>query len=191
LGLSCALILALGQLCGTLVYRAREGKPVTWSFLRSAIDLSAELPPRSWGWFVALPSALEEVAFRGVVLSLFLTRYPEPLAILFAALAFGAIHLLNLTSGRKPVWVVGQVLGASILALFYGFVVLKANSLWPAMVVHYLGNLSIWPMTSYIQTSAPVRTQAVYGVLFSLGILPTTLMIVWVIAFTTLWPIVV
>ena len=188
LGLSCCLILALCQTSGVLVYRAFEGKPVTWAFLRSAVDFASELPPKSWGWLVALPSALEEVAFRGVVLSVFLAKYPERPAILFAALGFGAIHLLNLTSGREPIWVLGQVVWASILGLFYGFVVVRSDSLWPAMIVHYVSNLFIWPLTNYLQSNASIPAQALYGVVFSFGIVPTTLMILWVILFTRLWP---
>jgi membrane protease YdiL (CAAX protease family) len=114
--LSCALILAFCQVSGTLIFRASEGKPVTGAFIRSAFDLSAELPPKSWGWLVSLPSVLEEVTFRGVVLSVFLSKYSEKPAVLFAALCFGAIHSLNMASGREPVWVLGQVLWATILA---------------------------------------------------------------------------
>ena len=48
LGLSCSLILALCQVCGTLFYRMREGKPITWSFVRGILDVSGQLPPKSW-----------------------------------------------------------------------------------------------------------------------------------------------
>ena len=189
LGLSCYLVLALCQASGVLVYRAFEGKLVTGAFIRKVFDLSGELPPKSPSWWVSLPSVLEEVAFRGVVLSLFLSKYPKRPAILFAALGFGAMHILNLASGREPVWVLGQVVWATILGLFYGVVVLKSNSLWPAMVVHYLGNLFVGSLTGYLQTSASVQTQVVYGVTFTFGIIPTTLMILWALLFTKLWPI--
>jgi membrane protease YdiL (CAAX protease family) len=189
LGLSCFLILALCQASGVLVYRALEGKTIDGAFLRSAFDLTSVLPPKGRDWLVSLPSALEEVAFRGVVLSVFLLKYPEKPAILFAALGFGAIHLLNLASGKELVWVLGQVLWAAILGLFYGFVVVRSNSLWPAMLVHYLGNVFIWPLTHYLQDSASIQTQAAYGVVSSFGLVPTTLMILWVILFTRLWPV--
>ncbi|MBN1811948.1 MAG: CPBP family intramembrane metalloprotease, partial [Anaerolineae bacterium] len=190
LGLSCYLILALCQACGVLVYRALEGKAVTWSFVRGILDVSGDLPPKSWSLLVSFPSIFEEVAFRGVILSLFLARYPKPVAVIIAALSFGAIHLLNLASGRELAWVLGQAVWATILGLFYGVVTLKSNSLWPAMVVHYLGNLFVGSLTSYLNTSATVQTQAIYGIVFSFGLVPTTLMILWVILFTTLWPIV-
>jgi membrane protease YdiL (CAAX protease family) len=189
LGLSCYLILALCQASGVLVYRAAQGQPITGAFVRSMLNLSGDLPPKSSSWLVSLPSALEEVAFRGVILSLFLTHYPKPAAAVISALSFGIIHLANLASGREVAWVLGQALWATILGLFYGVLVLKSGSLWPAMLVHYLSNLFVGSLTSYLQASAPVQTQAAYGTLFSFGLVPTTLMIGWVIAFTAVWPV--
>jgi hypothetical protein len=52
-----------------------------------------------------------------------------------------------------------------------------------------LGNLFVGSLTSYLQASASVQIQATYGVLFSFGLVPTTLMILWVLAFTAVWPI--
>ena len=190
LSLFCSLILALCQASGTLVYRMREGKAITWPFVRGMLDVSGQLPPKSWDILYSLPSIFEEVAFRGVILALFLRFYNPPQAVLFSALGFGALHVLSLLNGRAPVWVAGQVVWATIIGLFYGYVTLKTDSLLPAMLVHYLGNLFIAPFTWYVQTSASTKTQAIYGIIFSLGLVPTTLMILWVILFTTLWPIV-
>ena len=67
LGLSCYLILALCQVSGVLVYRLLEGKAVTWSFVRSVLNLSSDLPPKSWSLRVSFPSVFEEIAFRGVM----------------------------------------------------------------------------------------------------------------------------
>ena len=190
LGLSCYLILALCQASGVLVYRVLEGKPLTGAFLRSLFDLSGDLPPKSWSLLVSLPSIFEEVAFRGVVLALFLSYYSQPKAVVFAALGFGAMHLLNLAAGRELAWVLGQAVWATILGLFYGYLVLKSGSLLPAMLVHYLSNLFIGSLTAYLQSSASLQTQVVYGILFSFGLVPTTLMILWVWLFTKLRPIV-
>lgn len=189
LGLSCYLILALCQATGVLVYRVLEGKAITWSFVRDVLDVSGDLPPTSWSLLVSFPSVFEEVAFRGVILSLFLAHYPNPTSVIIAALSFGLIHLLNLASGRELAWVLGQAVWATLTGLFYGVLVLKSGSLWPAMLVHYLGNLFIGSLTSYLQASASMQAQAIYGVIFSFGLVPTTLMIMWVLLFTTLWPI--
>lgn len=140
-------------------------------------DAQAQLPPRSTSWIQSMPSIFEEVAWRGVILALFLRFYDQPKAILFSALGFGLMHTLTLQGGRPPVWTAGAVVWAAILGLFYGYVTIKTGSLLPAMIVHYLGNLFIAAINAYIQNNASVPVQAVYGVVFSLGIIPTVLML--------------
>ena len=189
LALSCCLIQALCQAGGVLIYRASQGLPVNWISMRATFDFASLVPSDSWSWLNPLPSMFEEVMFRGVVLSLFLTRYSKPQAVLFSALGFGAMHLLNLASGRETLWVLGQFVWSTIFGLFYGVLVLKTNSLWPAMLIHYLGNLFIEPITGYLQHTASIEAQALYGILFFFGIVPTTLMILWTFLFTKIWPI--
>jgi membrane protease YdiL (CAAX protease family) len=189
LALSCYLILALCQMAGVLVFRASQNLPITLEFIRRAFNLAPDLPPESLSWLVSIPSIFEEIAFRGVLLSAFLSRYPKPQAILYSAVGFGMIHLLNLASGKELTWVLGQVVWATILGLFYSILVLRSNNLWPAMLFHYLGNLFVGSLTAYLQTTAPTGTQVVYGILFSFGLIPTTLMILWVFLFEKLWPL--
>jgi membrane protease YdiL (CAAX protease family) len=189
LGLSCYLILALSQAMGVLVYRLTQGLPFDWGFIRSAFVLANELPPRSTSWLQSLPSIFEEIAWRGVVLALFLRFYDQPKAILFSALGFGLMHILTLLEGRPPAWTAGMVVWAAVLGLFYGYITVKTGSLLPAMLVHYLGNLLIAAFNAYIQNNAPVPVQAAYGVMFTLGLIPTVLMILWTRLFTTWWPV--
>ncbi|MCU0522669.1 MAG: CPBP family intramembrane metalloprotease, partial [Anaerolineae bacterium] len=115
LGVTCSLILALSQAAASVIYRLTEGLPLNGAFLRRVFDLSSDLPPRSWGFFTSIPSAFEEVAFRGIVLTVFLSRYSKRTSIVYSALGFGLMHLLNLAVGREPVWVLGQVVWAFIL----------------------------------------------------------------------------
>ena len=185
LGVSCYLILALSQVAGVLVYRLTHGLPVNMSFLRYSFVLSNELPPHSMNWLYTLPSILEEVAFRGVILAMFLRFYNQPKAVLFSALGFGVIHLGNMLSGGDPGWVAGQAVWAAILGLFYGYVTLKTNSLLPAMILHYLSNLFVSALNAYIQTNATIPEQALYGIIFTFGAVPTILMILWVRGYTS------
>ena len=69
LGVSCYLILAICTVAGVLIYRLSHGLPVNMSFMRYSFILSTELPPHSLSWLYTLPSILEEVAFRGVILA--------------------------------------------------------------------------------------------------------------------------
>lgn len=185
LGVSCYLILAVCTVAGVLIYRLTHGLPVNISFMRYSFVLSNELPPHSMSWLYSLPSILEEVAFRGVILAMFLRFYNQPKAILFSALGFGVIHLSNLLNGGDLIWVAGQVIWAVILGLFYGYVTLKTNSLLPAMIVHYLGNLFLAALNSYIQTNATIPEQVLYGIIFTLGAIPTILMSLWARGYTS------
>lgn len=187
LALSCYIILALSQIAASLVYRLSEGLPVTWGFIRRIIDISGDLPPGSLSLLISFPSAFEEAAFRGIVLTVFLNKYSEHKSIVFSSLGFGLMHVLNLANGADFIWVMGQVVWAFILGLFYGYVFVKTRSLLPSMIVHYLGNVFIGSLTGYMQSRASIEIQALYGVIFSLGIVPTTLMILWTRFFSSRW----
>jgi membrane protease YdiL (CAAX protease family) len=187
LALSCYIILALSQAAASFVYRLLEGQPITWNFVRQVFDLSGDLNPNSPSFLLSIPGALEEVAFRGIVLTVFLGRYSERQSIIFSSLGFGLMHLLNLASGRELVWVLGQVIWAFIIGLFYGYVFVKTKSLLPSMIVHYLGNVFISSLVGYIQTKASIEIQVLYGVILSLGVVPTALMILWTRFFASKW----
>jgi len=187
LALSCYVILALSQAAASFVYRFFEGQPINGSFVRQVFDLSGGLSP---GWpslLISIPSSFEEVAFRGIALTVFLGKYSERKSIIFASVGFGLMHLLNLLFGREPIWVLGQVVWAFILGLFYGYVFVGTRSLLPAMIVHYLGNVFIGSLTGYMQSRAAIEIQALYGVIFSFGVVPTTLMILWTRFFSSRW----
>jgi membrane protease YdiL (CAAX protease family) len=179
LGISCFLILALCMAAGTLIYRLSQGQVIDLAFFRSAFPITSEFPPNSWGFLGTFPSIFEELAFRGVVLALFLRFYNRPKAILFSALGFGVIHAFSLLAGHAPIWAAGMVVWATLLGLFYGYITLKTDSLLPAMLVHYLGNLFLYPLTAYLQNNAPITVQVSYGIILTMGIIPVLLMSLW------------
>lgn len=187
LGLTCYLIIALSQAAGVLVFRLSQGQSIDWSFIRYTFVLTRELPPQSDSWFQSIPSIFEEITFRGLVLAIFLRFYSKSKAILFSSIVFGLMHILTIADGRPPVWSAGQVLWAAILGIFYGYVTIKSNSLLPAMMVHYLSNLFVSAINGYIQNNAAVALQAIYGVIFTFGIVPSLLMILWTRFFANRW----
>jgi membrane protease YdiL (CAAX protease family) len=187
LGLSCYLILAFSQVTGTFIFRSTERFPITLGFIKQVLDLSWDLPPKSTSLLVSIPSVFEEMTFRGVLLTVFLQRYSSRKSIIFSSIAFGLIHALNLVMGGELIWVLGQVVWAFSIGLFYGYVFVKTRSLLPSMIVHYLGNAFIGSITMYFQNRASIEIQALYGVLFFFGILPTTLMILWTKFYTSRW----
>lgn len=186
LGLSCWVLLAAGQALGSIAARLAAGGAVDGQFLAWVFDLSRELPPRSWSMVRSLPSVLEEVAFRGVLLALFLRFWSKPRAIAVSALAFGAIHLLNFTN-QEPLWVLGQVGWAGLLGIAYGYLVVKTGSLVPGMVLHFLGNLFVGALNGYVWTSTTAGTQVIIGLLFTFGLLPSAAIMLWTRFFSGRW----
>ena len=187
LTLSCYLILALSQVGASFVYRLFEGLTVTWSFVQQAFDLSSVLPSSSPSLYISIPSFFEEMAFRGILLTVFLSRYSERKSIIFSALGFGLFHLPFLFMGQDPVWTLGQVVWAFIIGLFYGYVFVRTRSLLPSMIIHYLSNVFISLLSGYMQSRASIEIQALYGVILSIGVVPTTLMILWARFFSSKW----
>ena len=131
---SCVLVLVLCQGGGSVVYRLTEGKPLTSEFLSGVFDLAQALPPRSLLLFAVFFSVFEEVAFRGVLLRMLLKKHPVRRAILYSALAFGLAHLPAVFAGRAFVATLGQVVWATLFGLFYAHLVIRTDSLVPAMV---------------------------------------------------------
>lgn len=186
LTLTCDLILILCQGSGSLVYRLTEGQPLTWDFVGRVFDLGAALPPRSSLLFAQFFSSFEEVAFRGVLLTMLLATLPQRRAIVFSALVFGAGHLGSLAAGHALVLTLGQVVWAFLFGLFYGYLFIKSGSLLPPMIIHWLSNVFQAPLTAYWWQNAPPAVGALYGVVFGYG-LATILLLLWVRFFSARW----
>ncbi len=78
---------------------------------------------------VLLPPLVEEVVFRGLVLSRLRQVMSGWLAVVLSALVFGLCH-------GQPVWM-GY---AFVLGLFFGWLTLRARSILPAMAAHFVFN---------------------------------------------------
>lgn len=178
LTLSCVLVLIACQGTGSVVYRLTEGKPLTWAFVGHVFDLSLVLPPRSALLFAQFFSMFEEVAFRGVLLTMLLARHSPRRAIVLSALAFGLAHFPAVLAGQALVLTLGQVVWAFSFGLFYGYLFLRTGSLLPPMIVHWLSNVVRDPLTAYWHT-APLPVSTLYGVVFGYG-LATLLLLPWV-----------
>jgi len=185
LTVSCVLILMVCQGSGSIVYRLSEGEPVTWEFVGQVFNLRSVLPPQSALLFAQMFSSLEEVLFRGVLLTMLLRVCPPRKAIVYSAAAFGLMHLPGIFAGTPPVIALGQVVWAFLFGLFYGYIFLRSGSLLPSMVIHWLSNVFQEPLTAY-WTTASVPARTFYGVVFGYGI-ASVLMILWVRVFSDRW----
>jgi membrane protease YdiL (CAAX protease family) len=87
--------------------------------------------------------ALEELVFRGVILSLLLSGDSDEQkpsntwrAILISALLFSAPHALNLLVGHAAARVLAQMIWAFLLGVVFACLRIAGRSIWPVAVLH-------------------------------------------------------
>jgi len=184
LTLSCLFILILCFGSFSVLYRLYQGLPVTLAFVLQVFNLSLALPPTSILLVTQFLSMFEEVAFRGVFLTMLLEKHSQRTAIIYSAIAFGALHFLSVFAGKELVLTLGQVVWAFLFGLFYGYLFIMSGSLLPPMIIHWLSNVFQAPLTAYYH-GAPVQVNALGGI-FSFG-LAALLLILWVRFFAAKW----
>ena len=92
-------------------------------------------------------SLIEETWVRGLVLIAMMlawgsSRKGQLKAILFSSMIFGLVHLMNIMI--RPVGVVlFQAIVVFLPGIFYAAIVLASRSLWPAILIHWLGNAAV------------------------------------------------
>jgi membrane protease YdiL (CAAX protease family) len=84
------------------------------------------------------PGIWEEVAFRGIILTLLMKKYSEKKSIIVSSILFGLMHLFNLISGANIIIVVIQVIYATFFGIVFGYMFVKTKSLLPCIITHYL-----------------------------------------------------
>jgi membrane protease YdiL (CAAX protease family) len=85
-----------------------------------------------------IPGIWEELAFRGVVLSNLQHHFAPWGAVVASSIVFGLFHFSNLGSWDDPASVVAGAVAATTLGIGWGYVVVRTNSIVPAMLLHYL-----------------------------------------------------
>jgi len=93
-----------------------------------------ELPTGVFGMIMSflstafLPAFLEEFAMRGVVLGK-LRKFGDEFAVFASAFLFGILHAH-----------LKQIFFAFLVGLALGYIAVRAKSIWPAVVIHFLNN---------------------------------------------------
>ena len=93
-------------------------------------------------------AVLEELAFRGAILSVLLWCWGKlPGGVMRAtwltAVVFGASHIFRLAMGQAAPTVGMLILDSSLAGVFYAALVVRGKSVWPAVVVHLALNAYI------------------------------------------------
>ena len=92
-----------------------------------------------WGYFLLalVPGIWEELAFRGLIQSKLRTAFSIPASILLSSLFFGLYHLSNMLT-QSPSQALPGVIMAFFFGIGWGYMTVKARSVIPAMISHYL-----------------------------------------------------
>jgi len=147
---------------------------------------------RTWiGWspITAVGSIFEEIVLRGVVLTMLLQVYSERKAIAISALAFGYVHILNLLNGlnyNNVLFVIGQIIWASIIGVLYGYMFLKTGNLYANMFLHWTAN-GLSNCFMFLPSVTP-EMHAMLNIVFNIGLMSTTMSILWVALVNRYWP---
>ncbi|TAL97930.1 MAG: CPBP family intramembrane metalloprotease, partial [Rhodanobacter sp.] len=135
LPLAVAIGLAAPLLGGWLTNWLAQGHPVTQN-----IQQLGENTPLAWRiplvlMVLSLGPLVEELLFRGVLLSALLQRWGTAAAVLLSSLAFSLAHLPGLD------WQVFALPDLLLLALALAWLRLRSESIWPSVIAHGANNL--------------------------------------------------
>ena len=100
-------------------------------------------------WLILLaalvPGIWEELAFRGFILTNLQHRFSAPVAVVISSIVFGLFHFSNLFGNWDDVAsVVAGVIAATTLGLGWGYMVIRTNSIVPAVVLHYVVDVILY-----------------------------------------------
>lgn len=89
----------------------------------------------------------EEMIFRGLLLNLFLDRFPKTGkgilgAIILDGVLFGAIHLTNIFSGVSVGSAVVQAINASLLGIVLAAIYARSRNIWIVIIAHAMTDLA-------------------------------------------------
>ncbi|NPD90176.1 MAG: CPBP family intramembrane metalloprotease [Asgard group archaeon] len=126
--------------------------------------------------FALIPGIWEEVSFRGFILSSLRTKYSVRKAIVFNGLLFAVFHLYNyLLLGQDLVTVLLQSVAAIFVGMSLSYLVIKFNSILPAILIHYSIDVTLFIIDFNIDQGNETLTTIFYIIV--LFILPSLLII--------------
>jgi uncharacterized protein len=127
----------------------------------------------------------EEFLFRGLLLPVMLrkwggTRKGIYTAVLVSSAIFGLVHIINLMAGRRDLLTTGtQILYGTFFGVFFAALMLRNNSIWPAVFGHFLFDLcgNLMELTQGWVFTRKEPTISVDAALITLGLLLPLLLI--------------
>lgn len=145
------------------------------------------------------PGIWEEVAFRGIILVLLLKLYSKRISIIINGILFGLFHATNILAALLGAiffessftmelifQILFQVLYTTFFGIFLAYLFIKANSLIPCIIVHYLADAFSTLVGN--ATSVNLWIYLTFATVIGFGILPMKLNILIVRFSCYTWP---
>ena len=146
----------------------------------------------SSGWFIWIlmlrPGIWEEVAFRGVNVSLLSKKQSQLTAVFTGGVIFGVAHAFNaistLISGGNPIFTIFQVIYTSLIGFSLGYAFMRTKSLIPCIIFHYLIDT-----VGLLVINFNIVDPLLYGlyVIFFIGVIPSIVNMYFIKLISPLW----
>ncbi|TXT60906.1 MAG: CAAX amino terminal protease self-immunity [Promethearchaeota archaeon] len=111
------------------------------------------------------PGLWEEIAFRGVILTLLLKKFSVKKSIIIDGILFGLMHFFNLIGGQDLFSTISQVIYASTLGFAFAYLFIRTESLIPCIISHYLIN-AVNPLFNNFNPTVNTFFSLFYAVIF-------------------------
>lgn len=113
------------------------------SFEKNAFDLSQKLTILTSGIFVIgfASGIVEEMVFRGIIMSVIEKRFSRTVAIIAPSLLFGLFHIIN----RRFDFVsyVLVIFAGTMVGVMFSLITIESKSVWNSAIVHAFWNIII------------------------------------------------
>ncbi|PWI47647.1 hypothetical protein CEE45_10800 [Candidatus Heimdallarchaeota archaeon B3_Heim] len=134
------------------------------------------------GWFIfvfaLIPGIWEEIAFRGIIFSFLLSRYSVGKALLLDSVLFSLFHIFNyLLLNQDLSSVLFQSIAAIPVGLSLAYLVVKTDSILPAILIHYSIDVTLF-ISGFIFDLSNTSSTLIFALL-SLIVIPPFLILLF------------
>ena len=139
------------------------------------------------GWFIfifaLIPGIWEEIAFRGIIFSLLLSKYSARKSIVLSGLLFSFFHIFNfLILNQDFLSVMLQSVAAFFVGITLAFLVLRKDSILPAIIIHYSIDVTLF-ISGFIFNLNDDSASSLFAILV-LMVIPPLIIFLFTILFT-------
>ena len=116
---------------------------VPGSFKQNVLDISSKLDLLSAGiFFTGLGAGIvEEMVFRGIMMSVIEKRFNKKIAIIVPSVLFGLVHIIGM--GFNILSCALVLLAGTMVGIMFSLIASETKSIWNSAIVHVLWNIII------------------------------------------------